>query len=134
MILRPPRSTRTHTLFPFTTLCRSKYRDPARLFRGLRAVPSPRRSCPHLGLGPAFGGLVRHPVMRLVGGIAAPAIESIVEQHPGFKLLQIVGIHARQAERGGEPPGRPGPEIGPPGAGTPPDPREPPGGPLGPPP
>src|SRR3546814_3629474 len=31
MIRRPPRSTRTDTLFPYTTLFRSFYRRPARL-------------------------------------------------------------------------------------------------------
>src|SRR3546814_4010083 len=39
-------------------------------------------------------------------------------------LLQIVGIHARQAERGGEQAGRLGHEIGPPGVGTTHDRRE----------
>src|SRR3546814_15718180 len=34
MIRRPPRSTRTDTLFPYTTLCRSGRKDDAR--RGLR--------------------------------------------------------------------------------------------------
>src|SRR3546814_7009848 len=32
MIRRPPRSTRTDTLFPYTTLCRSKAVDDAREF------------------------------------------------------------------------------------------------------
>src|SRR3546814_11381715 len=44
MIRRPPRSTRTDTLFPYTTL----FRSPAGL---------PRRRLPH---GPA-GALLRHP-------------------------------------------------------------------------
>src|SRR3546814_13970503 len=30
MIRRPPRSTRTDTLFPYTTLCRSLFEDPGR--------------------------------------------------------------------------------------------------------
>ena len=41
-----------------------------------------------------------------LGGVAAPAIERIVERHPGFELLEIVGIHARQAERRREQAGR----------------------------
>src|SRR3546814_6561442 len=32
MIRRPPRSTRTDTLFPYTTLFRSRYRCPGRQF------------------------------------------------------------------------------------------------------
>ena len=34
--------------------------------------------------------LIGGPVVRLVGGIAAPAIEGVVKQHPSFELLQIV--------------------------------------------
>ena len=37
--------------------------------------------------------------MRLARCVAAPAIERVVERHPGFELLKIVGIHARQPER-----------------------------------
>ena len=35
--------------------------------------------------------------MRFVGGIAAPTIERVVEQHPGFELFKIVRIHAGKA-------------------------------------
>src|SRR3546814_10701921 len=38
MIRRPPRSTRTDTLFPYTTLCRSG-RDQAKLERGAKRAP-----------------------------------------------------------------------------------------------
>src|SRR5690242_17495796 len=48
------------------------------------------------------GLLVRDPVMGLVGGIAAPAIEGIVEKHACPKLLQIVAIHSREAKRCGK--------------------------------
>src|SRR3546814_2063941 len=41
MILRPPRSTRTDTLFPYTTLFRSQRR-----LRGHRAQPDSRRHIP----------------------------------------------------------------------------------------
>src|SRR3546814_4700397 len=43
MIRRPPRSTRTDTLFPYTTLFRSPYRDLPWLAR-LRALARTRRS------------------------------------------------------------------------------------------
>src|SRR3546814_5735655 len=36
MIRRPPRSTRTDTLFPYTTLCRSQRRPVGRPYRGAR--------------------------------------------------------------------------------------------------
>src|SRR3546814_5969978 len=39
MILRPPRSTRTVTLFPYTTLFRSLYGDHGRIRLGPKLVP-----------------------------------------------------------------------------------------------
>src|SRR3546814_2144501 len=61
MIRRPPRSTRTDTLFPYTTLFRSRLRDRCGLERVRRGGhvgslhrPAPRRHQPgHLGLGDA---------------------------------------------------------------------------------
>src|SRR3546814_4448679 len=38
MIRRPPRSTRTDTLFPYTTLFRSQWRDAPGPYRGVRPV------------------------------------------------------------------------------------------------
>src|SRR3546814_17032186 len=52
MILRPPRSTRTDTLFPYTTLFRSS-RSPLGLFgirRLLRPVTSARRPGPNASM------------------------------------------------------------------------------------
>src|SRR3546814_3687692 len=48
MIRRPPRSTRTDTLFPYTTLFRSsKRRDgKQKIFNQLRHGPSTRRTTP----------------------------------------------------------------------------------------
>src|SRR3546814_9257197 len=52
MIRRPPRSTRTDTLFPYTTLFRSvyasswsKFRCPARRVTGRRREPVQARQC-----------------------------------------------------------------------------------------
>src|SRR5262249_45191557 len=42
--------------------------------------------------------LIGGPVVRLISGIATPTIEGVVEQHPGFELLQIIGIHAGEAQ------------------------------------
>jgi hypothetical protein len=46
--------------------------------------------------------------MRLARRVAAPAIERIVKSDAGFELFEIVGIHARQAERSREQPGASG--------------------------
>src|SRR3546814_3387695 len=48
MIRRPPRSTRTDTLFPYTTLFRSPIPQPARFrffCRAARPMPRPHRHC-----------------------------------------------------------------------------------------
>src|SRR3546814_9505710 len=55
MIRRPPRSTRTDTLFPYTTLCRSLRARPAPLLRSGRG----RRAAP--GEGSAFRDNLTHP-------------------------------------------------------------------------
>src|SRR3546814_4877615 len=74
MILRPPISTRTDTLFPYTTLFRSRRRAgregvgrrPARRRRGGRAPrrdgrPRERRARPRPWSGPAHRGAARPP-------------------------------------------------------------------------
>src|SRR3546814_7617796 len=47
MLRRPPRSTRTDTLFPYTTLFRSGSRCPRRRTRPGRSSPGVRRPTPH---------------------------------------------------------------------------------------
>src|SRR5215207_10450251 len=42
------------------------------------------------------------PVVGLVGRVAAPAVEGVVEGHSGFELFEIVGVHPRQSKRGGQ--------------------------------
>src|SRR3546814_1849117 len=56
MIRRPPRSTRTDTLFPYTTLFRSRLRQPDRL--GRRRTAAAR---PGLPLGIRSDGQLRQP-------------------------------------------------------------------------
>src|SRR3546814_3690610 len=55
MIRRPPRSTRTDTLFPYTTLFRS-----AASLRRHRACGRGGRFAPHLRRGPAGAGGLSH--------------------------------------------------------------------------
>src|SRR3546814_5339872 len=45
MIRRPPRSTRTDTLFPYTTLFRSAMSAPVRRTGACRAASTPSRWC-----------------------------------------------------------------------------------------
>src|SRR5258708_1626999 len=49
-------------------------------------------------IGSGFDFIGR-PVVGLAGGVAAPAIERIVEVQSGLELFKIVAVHARQAER-----------------------------------
>src|SRR3546814_5215640 len=58
MIRRPPRSTRTDTLFPYTTLFRSPLHLQARVRDELRGRRENRlRDCRHAS-APEFGGLL----------------------------------------------------------------------------
>src|SRR3546814_11185435 len=107
MIRRPPRTTRTDTLFPYTTLFRSDPLHPhhprrhrrrsrtsgARLARGR---PAAGRSSRHPGAGPRCGG---HPVrdrigpLRFRGGTARPVTPPPTRSLPAFaragSLLEI---------------------------------------------
>src|SRR6185295_2582917 len=55
----------------------------------------------------------RRPVVGLLGGVAAPAVEGIVEAQRGVELGEVVAIHARVAQRGGEQSGRLGRQVEP---------------------
>ena len=45
---------------------------------------------------------MRDPIVSLVGRVAAPAVKGVVEHNAGLELFEVVRIHARQAERGGD--------------------------------
>src|SRR3546814_823786 len=62
MIRRPPRSTRTDTLFPYTTLFRSHMKKPPTNRRLLTACPgvSPGRECKGSGLEAAHAAHTTH--------------------------------------------------------------------------
>src|SRR3546814_13448575 len=65
MIRRPPRSTRTDTLFPYTTLFQSRGKEPGD--RGSRGAPDRPRHAPPARLRPC-----RRPASRGYGGDRAP--------------------------------------------------------------
>src|SRR3546814_9760925 len=76
MVLRPPRSTRTDTLFPYTTLFRSAS-CPARSARGERRRPARRAAAGGLRRGRARGGLA-----GMEGGRAAGRAELLRHRTP----------------------------------------------------
>src|SRR3546814_3998382 len=66
MIRRPPRSTRTDTLFPYTTLFRSR-QPPYRAFRGRGGADGRNR---------AFGNGLRRSGSRSLGAIGVAALRA----------------------------------------------------------
>src|SRR3546814_7462786 len=62
MIRRPPRSTRTDTLFPYTTLFRSQFRA---LHAG-QALQPQIQDRPCLNVGEDVGAVVENPMPRVV--------------------------------------------------------------------
>src|SRR3546814_18353637 len=92
MIRRPPRSSRTYTLFPYTTLCRSdgQVHQPARL-AGIAAPGDRGDRREPLGLGdrpaPARMAAAAEP-----GEIDARAIDAIGFRDMVEKLVQLFDI------------------------------------------
>src|SRR3546814_8613483 len=85
MIRRPPRSTRTDTLFPYTTLFRSKRGGiPQRqIVQQQRQLPGRERNCNRLGCWHPQGFLQRHVLehaeamqLRVPGGVPDPDIHA----------------------------------------------------------
>src|SRR3546814_1134753 len=90
MIRRPPRSTRTDTLFPYTTLFRSRVGKAHQPNVGQQLQPQPY---PHFLTGPTRAVLARGAIgAGLVAGIAAPAIAA-AQQHEPLPRLDEVGNH-----------------------------------------
>src|SRR3546814_1344550 len=86
MIRRPPRSTRTDTLFPYTTLFRSMGVAPAVRSRRRDAQPV----WPRFHARPQLGQLSMHG-MDAVGFLDAPAADIAQAARP-------VGVHGQRSE------------------------------------
>src|SRR3546814_18140688 len=89
MIRRPPRSTRTDTLFPYTTL----FRSPEAIVVGGPGAARPRRERHEIGEHAAFGVLVRKDVVEVDAlviieqrGIGGPAV------HMPRQLEHVVAV------------------------------------------
>src|SRR3546814_13356517 len=100
MIRRPPRSTRTDTLFPYTTLFRSESWTPARIIIAglatgfLAGRADPARILKQLGSGGRWIQLV-----GALSGLAASLQSSIAAADAG-KAVDRAGEAAEQAEIG----------------------------------
>src|SRR3546814_17149397 len=103
MIRRPPRSTRTDTLFPYTTLFRSADRCAPGQLQG--RVAEGIRRCRKVG-APVNGSPTVERVLRddlcsgcgLCAGVSDGAIEMTVVA-PGYTRTQIKGRFSDEAER-----------------------------------
>src|SRR3546814_15398009 len=91
MIRRPPRSTRTDTLFPYTTLFRSVYTLLPRLQQRAGAAGGAEGEEEGRGAGGEIDGVQRHALEQEIGA------EGAVEQD---------GAHALEDVRGGQRPDR----------------------------
>src|SRR3546814_7707480 len=89
MIRRPPRSTRTDTLFPYTTLFRSDRRGVRRR-RSRRAGPrpSPRSDRPRLWIA----HLSRHVLDRAAGAVAGRVSEHDRSEEHTSELQSLMRI------------------------------------------
>src|SRR3546814_18783492 len=99
MIRRPPRSTRTDTLFPYTTLFRSVRHPPEGPLVG--AADHVHRG-PELGADPGVGRVAQHPaqlaVLDLPRDLAAELeVQSLVVDRP-----RPVGVHVDAFVGGGD--------------------------------
>src|SRR3546814_21131987 len=116
MIRRPPRSTRTDTLFPYTTLFRSAHRRELRHFIG-RGVLVLDVEAPGDALAPLGAGLV-----------AEASIDSVEQDARAYRIIVLDAVDNARRDRarhcavvdrrrahpaphrrppGGSPPGRP---------------------------
>src|SRR3546814_2455837 len=93
MIRRPPRSTRTDTLFPYPTLFRS-HRN-----RDLRLDPRPEQGSGAQGQDPAHRRLRTVEVHAQAHGREAPRDE---QEQPGRGARGVQGVRARSEEHTSE--------------------------------
>src|SRR3546814_18673640 len=94
MIRRPPRSTRTDTLFPYTTLFRSaKVADRVAVLRGGRLVAKAEMA--NADMGSLVHAMVGREVKSLDVALAeqgAPAAEDPAEEFPRHREMVCAGL------------------------------------------
>src|SRR3546814_16031488 len=110
MIRRPPRSTRTDTLFPYTTLFRSSSCRPGTPARATRPPRRRPRTSPGVaGCGSLAGGTRTYPtrtdqptLLRAPSHLRAsraPIADDEVECHPQVQLCEQGQLALRSEER-----------------------------------
>src|SRR3546814_5785244 len=111
MLRRPPRSTRTDTLFPYTTLFRSHRRQGLRgrhSGRARRVTAGQRAGCRALVGGGAFGVAPVVAPVDLVGSLVGPATlpeagkaegpgEAGTDHHDGMLAREVLDVELGRA-------------------------------------
>src|SRR3546814_13651873 len=106
MIRRPPRSTRTDTLFPYTTLFRSAERAPQFLHKGLPPCPGRRADHPSRGARSGAAGAAgcrRRAAARRLRTLGLPdgGRPAMAEEADAMKLMVTDnGVEAARPVRG----------------------------------
>src|SRR3546814_12973385 len=101
MIRRPPRSTRTDTLFPYTTLFRSCLHSLRRVAQGSCNanhpwfVPSPRCRIPprDRGFEPGKDLFIRNLTKGLMGAFAAISVAATAPAYAGLPTIATAQGH-----------------------------------------
>src|SRR3546814_11450035 len=97
MIRRPPRSTRTDTLFPYTKLCRSLALDRAGKRDATPALPVAHPMLEHEG---RRGGVADRPAMRAAVGQAVHRVVGVLQRLEEIEIA--VGIVRSEESRVGK--------------------------------
>src|SRR3546814_7634102 len=101
MIRRPPRSTRTDTLFPYTTLFRSVDATRAALV-GVSLATAPGRAC-YIPIGHGGDGLLYEAPKQLPRDLVLAQLRPLLEDEATLKIghnLKYALIVLRRAEIG----------------------------------
>src|SRR3546814_19468262 len=115
MLRRPPRSTRTDTLFPYTTLFRSPYPKPLRRWR-TRAIREPKSEPRAVGgVAPTYAIRVScpfaMPMRPLVGRGYAPDTRPVSEAGAPMVHAFEPRLKSRTKNRRGRSPDQPAPRT-----------------------
>src|SRR3546814_18458616 len=113
MIRRPPRSTRTDTLVPYTTLCRAADREARAVervdefgafcaFAAEAGVHAPRLAIAAVGTARnlALAALAAQPHLQVIGLARREANAAPAEKHPGVRHDGRFGETRGRAARG----------------------------------
>src|SRR3546814_5793298 len=92
MILRPPRSTRTDTLFPYTTLFRSRLIDADKRQQFAHEIAGARKTYRSHGKGQEKHGITRHIDRKTAITADLTGVQSIRSEEHTSELQSLMRI------------------------------------------